>query len=88
MSGEVSAELRRLTAVRANFCCEYCLLLQDFAAHRHEPDHIVPVQHGGASESGNLALACFSCNSTVGQLRTGERLRRLVCEPVRQESQF
>jgi hypothetical protein len=66
MAGKVSTELRRLTAERAHFCCEYCLLPQDFATHRHEPDHIVPVQHGGASESDNLAFACFSCNRYKG----------------------
>jgi len=66
MAGDLSAELRRLTSERAHFCCEYCLLPQDFAIHRHEPDHIVPVQHGGASESDNLAFACFSCNRYKG----------------------
>ena len=66
MSSEVSPELRRLIAERAGLCCEYCRLDQDLAAHRHEPDHIVPVQHGGATVADNLALACLRCNRYKG----------------------
>ena len=36
------------------------------AAHRHEPDHIVPRQHGGQTTADNLALACMRCNRTKG----------------------
>ncbi len=66
MSSEVSPELRRLIAERAGLCCEYCRLHQDLAAHRHEPDHIVPVQHGGATVADNLALARLRCNRYKG----------------------
>jgi hypothetical protein len=34
--------------------------------HPHEPDHIVPVQHGGESTLENLALACMRCNRYKG----------------------
>ncbi len=34
--------------------------------HRHEPDHLVPLQHGGVTETGNLALACMRCNRHKG----------------------
>ena len=56
------------TAVRelAQDCCEYCLLPQSAALHRHEPDHVVPRQHGGATVLGNLALACMRCNRYKG----------------------
>jgi hypothetical protein len=36
------------------------------AAHRHEPDHLVPLQHGGLTEADNLALACMRCNRYKG----------------------
>jgi len=34
--------------------------------HKHEPDHIVPTQHGGETELDNLALACMRCNRYKG----------------------
>jgi len=37
-----------------------------FATHQHEPDHIIPVQHGGDSDDQNLAFACFRCNRNKG----------------------
>ena len=58
--------LRRLVIERANERCEYCLLPQSIALHRHEPDHIIPRQHGGRSDSENLALARFRCNRYKG----------------------
>lgn len=66
MSESISAELRRLIAERAGHRCEYCLLPQSAALHRHEPDHIIPLQHDGATDAGNLALACFYCNRYKG----------------------
>jgi len=33
---------------------------------KHEPDHIVPRQHGGESTEANLALACVRCNRAKG----------------------
>jgi hypothetical protein len=36
------------------------------AFHKHEPDHIVPVQHGGETDESNLALACMRCNRYKG----------------------
>jgi len=66
MATPISPGLRRSVAERAGYRCEYCLLPQAFALHRHEPDHIVPLQHGGATEPANLALACFRCNRYKG----------------------
>ena len=66
MSESISVELRRLVAERAGQRCEYCLLPQTAALYRHEPDHIVPLQHDGATEADNLALACFRCNRFKG----------------------
>ena len=62
MPSDISSELRQFTASRAKYRCEYCCLPQMFALHKHEPDHILPRQHGGETEEGNLALACFRCN--------------------------
>jgi hypothetical protein len=60
------AALRRLVRERAALGCEYCLLAEDDAFLPHEPDHIVAVKHGGATEAKNLALACFACNRHKG----------------------
>lgn len=66
MSEFVSASLRRLVAERANNRCEYCLLPEAISLHRHEPDHIIPIQHDGTTSADNLALACFYCNRYKG----------------------
>jgi hypothetical protein len=66
MSAEPPAELRRQVAERAGHRCEYCLLPESMAAHRHEPDHVVPRQHGGETTADNLALACMRCNRHKG----------------------
>ena len=66
MATDVSAQLRELIQRRAHNCCEYCLFPQRAALHRHEPDHIIPRQHGGSNESENLALACLRCNRFKG----------------------
>ncbi len=66
MAAEVSVGLRQLVANRADSRCEYCLLPQAVALHRHEPDHIVPRQHGGETQENNLALACVRCNRYKG----------------------
>jgi len=62
----VSAGLRRTVAERADNRCEYCLMPQSLSLHRHEPDHIVPIQHGGRTDSDNLSLACMRCNRYKG----------------------
>jgi hypothetical protein len=66
MSETISTALRQLVFDRAEGRCEYCLLSQSVAAHKHEPDHIIPRQHDGETHKGNLALACFRCNRYKG----------------------
>jgi len=66
MAALIPLELRRLVAERAGYRCEYCLFPQAVALHRHEPDHIVPLQHGGVTDPANLALACLRCNRYKG----------------------
>lgn len=66
MPTDISAELRKLVIERANFRCEYCLLPEKASLHKHEPDHIVPRQHGGKTTEDNLALSCLRCNRHKG----------------------
>ena len=63
---ELSDDLRQRVIDRAGNRCEYCLLPQAAAFHKHEPDHIVPRQHGGETDESNLALACMRCNRYKG----------------------
>jgi hypothetical protein len=66
LTASVLASLRKIVAERARNRCEYCLLQQALSLHMHEPDHIVPVQHGGHTEKENLALSCMRCNRFKG----------------------
>ncbi len=62
MPSDVLESLRQFVAKRANNYCEYCLLPQSIVLHKHEIDHIIPIQHGGKTSEENLALACMRCN--------------------------
>ena len=66
MASGTPAALRRLVAARAENRCEYCLLPEHAALHKHEPDHILPVQHGGETTADNLCFACMRCNRYKG----------------------
>lgn len=78
MAADISADVRDRVAQRSGYCCEYCLIPQRWVAHKHEPDHIVPRQHGGDSVESNLALACMRCSRFKGpnvgsfDLQTGD----------------
>lgn len=63
---QISPELRERVAARAKGVCEYCRLPQIAVLHKHEPDHVVPRQHGGETVESNLALACMRCNRYKG----------------------
>ena len=66
MSWDISVALRRLVTERAEGRCEYCLVPKSVSAFEHEPDHIIPIQHGGKTKADNLALACLRCNRRKG----------------------
>jgi hypothetical protein len=66
MAFRIPAALRRRVSKRAEFRCEYCLMPDGLTLHRHEPDHILPRQHGGKTTFANLALACLRCNRHKG----------------------
>ncbi len=62
----ISAELRRLVYVRAQDCCEYCLVPEVICFASHEVDHVIAEKHRGETVEGNLALACKPCNKYKG----------------------
>lgn len=62
----ISLALRREVVERAFNRCEYCGVPEDTRLARHEPDHIIGEQHGGATSLDNLAFACFRCNRFKG----------------------
>jgi hypothetical protein len=62
----VDEELRSLVWQRAKSRCEYCHLPDGHTDAPFQVDHIVAQKHGGRTESDNLALACFYCNSYKG----------------------
>jgi len=62
----MNTALERLVWQRANSQCEYCQLPQLASPLPHAVDHIIARQHQGLTESENLALACFFCNSYKG----------------------
>src|ERR1700677_1421335 len=51
---------------RAQSRCEYCQLSSALYPAPFQIDHIVARQHGGATVSENLALACIHCNRYKG----------------------
>lgn len=61
-SPSIPKALREQVKHRANFRCEYCQTSEWLSGIEGEIDHIIPRSEGGASQSGNLCLACTSCN--------------------------
>lgn len=51
---------------RAGAACEYCRLPQTADVLPFQIDHIIAQQHGGRTESENLALSCLFCNKHKG----------------------
>jgi len=81
MRGEISENLRRQIAERADYICEYCLVHEADLYHGCEVDHIISLKHGGTTAPENFADACFHCNRHKGtdlgslHLSTGELVR-------------
>lgn len=63
--------LHQLVWQRAGGLCEYCQRPQDSSSCPFEIDHIVAEQHGGATDAGNLAVACIYCNRHKGPNLSG-----------------
>jgi hypothetical protein len=72
--------LEELIWQRARSHCEYCQMAQEFDRIPFEIDHIIALVHGGPTRAGNLALACFLCNSYKGPNLAGidSHTRRIV----------
>jgi hypothetical protein len=63
----VNRATREAVRRRARDRCEYCRIYQrDVPFLGHQVEHVVPRQHGGGDELGNLALACYRCNKLKG----------------------
>jgi HNH endonuclease len=56
---------------RAAGLCEYCHAPQALYRERFQIDHITAKQHGGKTESRNLALCCLECNRRKGPNLSG-----------------
>jgi 5-methylcytosine-specific restriction endonuclease McrA len=66
MSRSINRELDRTVRERAEHRCEYCHLPQTCTNFRLPVDHIISLQHHGATASENLALCCGPCNRHKG----------------------
>jgi len=55
---------RSLVQQRASGACEYCRYPVWTYNSKPPLDHIVPKSGGGTDEPGNLALSCWSCNTS------------------------
>ena len=62
----ISVKLRNEVALRASFCCEYCLVNEIQTGLFCEVDHIIGIKHNGPTNKSNLAYACFNCNRNKG----------------------
>jgi len=62
----VAESKERAVRHRANDRCEYRRVPAAAYVTPFQIDHVVAVQHGGASDLGNLALACYHCNLHKG----------------------
>jgi hypothetical protein len=70
---------RALVRQRAKGYCEYCQLHQSDSDYQpFHIEHIVPKQHGGSDEEGNLCLACSECNWAKGPNLAGLLSGKLV----------
>lgn len=66
MTPRVSEAVRQQVRSRADQCCEYCGKPELASLFSHHVDHIIPILHGGTSNTDNLAWACFQCNVAKG----------------------
>jgi len=62
----INNQQRQLIRDRANQCCEYCRIAQEYLLSKFQIDHIIPLKHGGLDTLENLCLACLECNGYKG----------------------
>jgi hypothetical protein len=66
MSRYIGPELRQQVATRADFLCEYCLIVEEDTFFGCQIEHVISLKHGGSSTPDNLAYACVFCNRHKG----------------------
>jgi hypothetical protein len=62
----MDAQLRQEVRARASGRCEYCRIEQVHFDSLFHFEHIIARQHGGETNSQNLAIACARCNLNKG----------------------
>lgn len=81
MSSHIAAHMVRRVRERADDCCEYCGLSQQWQEATFHVDHVKPKSSGGRTTLNNLALACVTCSLrksarvVVRDSRTGKSVR-------------
>ncbi len=66
MRVKISNILKKLVINRAGNRCEYCRIPELLANYDFHIEHVVSIQHGGASSPDNLAFCCSFCNWKKG----------------------
>ena len=66
MSEYISKRQRDFVAQRAQNCCEYCLMPEQFSLFTFHIDHVISLKHGGKTHLDNLAFCCGICNANKG----------------------
>jgi hypothetical protein len=66
MAPVVAETIERAVRRRAGDQCEYCRVPAAAYVVPFQIDHVIALQHGGATDLGNLALACYHCNLHKG----------------------
>lgn len=79
----IGAATRRHVRERAGDRCEYCHIRQaDEPFITYQIEHVIPKQHGGTDDAGNLALACPQCNLHKGPNLAGIDPESGAIEPL------
>ncbi|WP_255487555.1 HNH endonuclease [Paludisphaera rhizosphaerae] len=70
----ITATLSRRVRERADGCCEYCRMPEDFDYGTFGVDHIIARKHGGPTVAENLCLSCYYWKSQTRCLHFQEPL--------------
>jgi hypothetical protein len=62
----IPVDLRRMVIERAGNCCEYCRIGQSERVIDFVIDHVIAEKHDGPTDSDNLCVSCYWCNSHKG----------------------
>jgi 5-methylcytosine-specific restriction endonuclease McrA len=66
MARSLEATFNQSVWKRADDCCEYCRMPQQYDDLPFQIDHILARQHGGPTTLSNTGLACMACNKFKG----------------------